>query len=656
MTNGFLEELLNEKAVKGNDTCRDNALMIGESLIYSFGIDMKNPQAPANENAGLTHAKNFLKQVCTQFADPTHIVRVAPFANAYLGTEVFNQALNVTLDRAKEHPEEQTFLDDVLTGAALIAPEKRNDFLESVRNAQDISDEMFGLGMLITDADPTASFSTPDEFPQQFRTHDVSRATSLIGRFVELGLFVPGKGFTPKYEKLASRMGGFDYLVRDPSPDHAILVSNADFSKVTNGLKLRIENTPEYDQRPNNSNENPGIVILNNPDNPLEVQKLYPRSTLFYVARNAKEKRTIEKALGEKSGLVVDGTANDIGKLLRATVQFVDEGKRNGMLYLNEMLEAGITEAKKLVETGNEYFYEIRDKFEDMGKRQLIDEMVAATGRKLPKRTNNKLVMLLSPAEGELLPYFEETTSKRVQHYKTLPDAEETGIPFVVITNQPIKEEEIHKKLPSATVLYFARNSKEESAILSENGHETFVVNADVMKKFGKYRANHDIGYNVTQMFFNPIAESRGKGVTTMNGIVEGISRRIKGVKDKIVFSTRLEDYYQTAREYWGLQEQYRGVPLVAQQMDGVLMQTCPTGGCLKMTNEPYGGCGANYGQVLIDFAADYRRQVGEDNFISELTKFHGGKPKDPWYTHEYRYERQFPKGIKKQNKFKMTF
>jgi len=662
MKENLLKLLETETATK-NQPCKDNARLMGESLIYSFGIDMAKPEAPANEEVGFKRTKEFLSIVCETFSDPTHILRVAPFANAYLGTEVFNAALNTVIERAKKHPTEQAFLDDVLTGATLIAPEKRLQFLESVKSAKDISDEMFGLGMLITSSDPKATFNTPDEFPVQFRNQDVSRATSLLGKLIELRTFKPGAGFTAEYEKLAARMKGLDYLVKDPSASHAVLIGEVPQFK-TQGLNLALESTDAHNARPNSTGENPGIVFVSQPIAPSEVRRLYPQSTIVYVATKNLRLKEIEEAFGKEVGLVAE-TNNDNEKTFRAYVNFVREGRENGLVNIADMTSRKLEQIKTLALAGNEHVYDLVDEFEDLGKAPLVTYFIQTLNLKLPRRTNNNLVMLLSSSSGELMPYFEETTGKKVRHFKELPDVEKTGMPFVIVTNKPIKEAEIQTKFPSATVLYFARNDAEEKAITKATGAESFVVNGSSIENANLERAERlrredneaVIGRTVAQMFFPHIAEQRPKGIVNMAAISRKISEKIKKVRDEIVFSTGLEDYYSTAVEYWNLQEKFKGVPMIAQQLDGVLMQTCPTGGCLKMTDRPYGGCGANYGRVLIEFAKAYRRQIGEENFAKELERFNKGQARTPWYIDDYRYGREFPK-LKpgKKTKFNMTF
>jgi len=652
----LIQKLLDEKFIKKNPQCKDNSRMFGESLVYSFGINDLDPTAPVNEETGYQRTKEFLSEVCGVFPNPTHIIGVSPFSNAYLGKETFERAIKIIVDRAKTHPDECETLDEVLTSAALVSPEKRSNFLDSVRDAETIDADFMGLSSLIVNADTTANFTSPDEFPVQFRTHSVTRATSLIGKFIENGFFVPGKGFTEKYSRLAGGMKGFDYMVTDPSPEHAILISpNADAVNLTKDLNLIFEFTPEYDARPNNNGINPSVALINFGVNPKDVKELYPQTTLLYIARSRSEKRRIENALEGRTELLAE--AGDKNKVLRAHLNFINLGRRKNLVDFSEMLRSGVDEALKYAREGNEYFYDIRDQFEDMGRRGIIDDAIATANIKLPVRTNNKLVLLVSEYEKELLPYFEfGDIGKKFQYYKEIPSVEETGMPFVIITNKALTEAQVHERLPSATVLYFATNKSEEEAILKANGPETFVVNAQAMKKAINRTGEKYVGSKVVDMFFNEISTSRPKGVTRMSDIVGGISDRIRKIREEIVFGTNLDDYYYSAKTYWNMQQQYRGIPMISQQDDDVLMQTCPTGGCLKFTTEPYGGCGANYTDVLIDFAIAYRKQVGEDNFAKGLAKFHGGRTKNPWYIGHYRYDRQFREGIKKTTKFDMTF
>jgi hypothetical protein len=321
------------------------------------------------------------------------------------------------------------------------------------------------------------------------------------------------------------------------------------------------------------------------------------------------------------------------------------------------MANAKLEETKALALAGNEHVFDLIEEFEKLGQSTLINNFIQDNGLKLPKRTNNKLVMLVSPKENDLLQYFGRATDKTVKHYTELPDMEKTGMPFVIVTNKPLAEKEVRAKFPSATVLYFARNAGEESAIRRANGAESFVLNAEyIEKKVGYGR----VGDAVVQMLFSPIAESRPKGIVNMADIVKGISQQVKVARDEIVFSEGLRDYFKAASRYWNLQEKYSGSPIIAQQADGVLMKTCPTGGCLKMTDRPRETCcSSNATRVLIDFVTDYRKQIGEEDFQAELLKYHQGKKATPWYATEYQYRQIFPEikdGKGKKTKHNMTF
>jgi len=651
---GDLTKLLGEDA-KGKDKCKESVGKMGESLTRSFGIDMKNPTAPNNEDTGYQKAGQFVSEVCTTFTDPTNIMSIAPFAHAYLGSEVFDAAIKTVIERAKKHPNEQQFLDEILTGATLISPEKRLQFLGAVRNAGDIADEMFGLGMLLANSDPNVRFTTPDELPVQFRDKGTVKSTTLLGRFIELGLFQPGTGFTKEFDSIVKKMKGLDYMAEDTSLEHAILIGkNPVFAE--NEFNLNIEQTNQYDARPNNTGANPGIVFLSTPVSPVNVKKLYPQSTLIYVAKDDKDRKAMQKTLGADADWALD-TAKYGERALRAYVNFVREGRSNGLVNLEDIANAKLEETRALALAGNEHVFDLIDEFEKLGQTTLMNKFIQEQGLKLPKRTNNKLIMLISESIKDLNLYFNDyTTGKTAYHYNSLPDMEKTGMPFIIVTNKPLAEKEIHAKFPSATVLYLARNDREESAIRNANGAESFVLNAEYMEKkvgYGK------VGDAIVQMLFSPIAESRPKGIVNMADIVKGISQKVKTARDNIVFSEGLRDYFQAASQYWNLQEKYKGSPIIAQQADGVLMKTCPTGGCLKMTDRPRESCcSSNATRVLLDFAIDYRKQVGEEDFAVELERFHKGRQATPWYSTEYQYTEVFPeiKAGKKRTKHNMTF
>ncbi len=657
MAEGLIQRLLNERVVKKNQACKDNVIMLGDSLIYSFGIIPDQPTAKPDVEFGYQNALSFLSTVCGVFNDPTHIVRIAPFANAYLGKESFQDALDVIVERAKSHPAEQEFLDEIFTGAALVSPEKRDAFLDSVRKAPDIANSLFGVGMLVSKADPTAAFTSPDEFPAQFQTYDVTKATEIIGAYVELGLFTPGLGFTRAYNDLMKKMGSLSFLASDPSPKHALFVGSQATARFAQQLELpvNVEHTPVYDARPKNTKEYPSLIVLDSATPPADVERLYKKSTVLYFASNKDQVKALRAMLGDDPSLI-DASGRDAAKLLSQHVEFVAAGRSKGETSFASMLESGVREAALLARAGNEHFYDVRDSFEDMGRRSLIDEALAREGIKAPPRTDYSLIILLSENEKGLRPLFrDQIYRKRVQHYRELPKIDDTGMPFVIITNSPIPEKEILKGYPSATVLYVAQSNREERAIMHANGNDTFVVNVESMAKLMGIREPRDLGIQIAAMFTDEIAEARGKGTTSMTDIVKQISGKIQKVRDEIVYAQGLHDYYRSAVAYWNLQERYRGVPIVAQMLDGVLMETCPTGGCLKMTTEPHGGCGANYGRVLIDFAIAYRKQVGEERFIEGLTKYHGGRIREPWYFTEHRYRSVFRKGLAK-GKADMTF
>jgi len=652
----LLNKLLQEnKPIRENEACRDNVLMLGQSLLYSFGLDMDDPTKKSDLDRGYANATRFLNKVCTVFKDPTHIVRVAPFAHAYLGTKMFNKVLQKVLDRAQQKPEEQTVLDEVFTAATLLKPDLRERFLETVTDAATLDDKLLGLDFLVSSADPSLAFSSSAEFPHQFQTSDVRKATDLLGAFIEMGLVAPGTEFTPEYLKINRSMGGFEYLLQQPSPDHIILVADRKQGRLYQEMRIgSIENTDALDARPNNTGKNPLIVLLNSTVSPANVKRLYRDSTVVYVAHTTKEKKSMINVLGEERQLLIDLsdrlTADERADLVRAHVNFIRSKRQEyGLKDLTDLLAKEIKKAERLLQERNESFYDARDEFETLGRRNLIDELVKKGGYKLPVRTDETLILAYSEKKRDIAPLFEGTTRKKVNHYSELPLIDETGRPFVIVTDKAVPLRDITEKFPATPVIYLAKDSHQEAEMLRTNPNgRAFVINAkNVENTFGRYdREDHRyLGQWIAQAYFARIATNRGRGVTDMQEIGKQISGDVKKVRDEILFSTAMHRRYMTvASEYYQLQETFKATPLMLQLTDGVLMETCPTGGCFNMTRPSEGGCcgGGNLPEVLIDFAIAYRKQVGEERFMKELNTFHEGKAKEPWYMDSRRYKMHF--------------
>lgn len=641
-------KLTKDFAGKG-DACRDDIELMGDSLLASFGLDMDKPTDKPDLQRGYEGASRFLQQVCEAFEDPTHVIRIAPFAHAYLGTENFNAALDVVLERAGKHKDEQDVLDQVLSGAALVGPERRDLFLYSVMEADTISDDFTGLDWLISDADPKVEFTTPDEFPAEIQTHDVNEAMLRIGRFIEVGIFQPGGRLGEAYQRFVSRMQGTDYLFKNPSDAHAVVITpdkKLKFSQVRGTVNL--EFTPEYDIRPQSTQENPGIVLVNSAVSAEEVRRLYDSSTVVHVAFSKEEREAFAELAVDRESVIDLSIQAFPEETIGAHLKYIVAKRNEGITGLGEMVKADVAKAKELATAGNDHFYDVRDQLEDIGRRSAVDAMVAANNLTLPTRTDNNLVVLLSKGKRNLTPYFDGITRKKVRSYTSLPPIEETGMPFVIITNQAVAESSIQEQFPSATVLYFARNDKEEAAIWKANGENVpFVVNGKAIKDSYKGWGRLDdrsVGIKVTEMFFDPIAMARGEGKTNMSDIVAGISDGIKAKRDAILFKEHIGSFYGPAADYWRAQQQFSASPLVTQLSDGVLMESCPTGGCFEMKQPDTGGCcgGGNLPGVLVDFAVAYRKQVGEERFLAELTAFHDGKAVEPWYTRDRGYQRVF--------------
>ena len=688
----LLQQLLEQRYVEENTLWRDIIIMHGTSLLASFGLDENNPTQQPDPANGYEQAQAFLGQICTAFKDPKNMVSIAPFAYVYLGKDVFNEALAIVLNRAQKQPEEQPVLDEIFTAAALVRPERRSAFLASVRTAPTIHHDLFGLDALIRQTDPTALFTTPDEFPQEFHTSDVRKATDLLGVYLGLGLVAPGKAFSPEYKTAAQKMGSFDYLTKVPSLKHLVLITSDQKQGVISTTlqrvkEMTIEVTPSYNERPKNNGEYPGIVVVNQAVALADVQHWYPQSTVVYVATSTSERKAIEAVLDtDKDALMADATKDDFGTMLSAHLTFI-RIQRTEMqrVKLKELLDDEVARARDLIAAGNEHFYDVRETLAGLRREHLIDRMVEKGKYKPPTRTNNNFVMVVSTEKNDLTPFFEKgLAGKQVAHYVSKPEQfptlEKTGMPFVIITNRAIPQQKILEHYPSATVLYVARDGNEEERIRSaqqprqqprepqkrhkqlwgkkyrqpDNGdatHDAGITPEEIFVMRIKSRRDYgyDVGQDIANMFFERITTARSRGVTTMDAIVREIADEAKKISDSILFATDLRYFYGIGRDYYQLQEQYRNTPLVLQLSDMPLMKTCPTGGCFKLT-EPYQGCcgSGNLPGVLIDFAIAYRRQVGDERFVQALTAFHQGKLRKPWYT-ETRHYQQYFKGVEPQ-------
>jgi len=670
----YLQKLIVENpAIAGKAACKDNILMLGESLIHSFGIDFSNPAADPDFGSGYRKAGEFLEKVCKTFDDPTHFVKVAPFAYSYLGPEMFIQITDLIIERSRAKPGERNMLDELYTATCLVKPELRKTLLEAVRKAPVLDNQFFGLAAFVTGTDPDANFTTPDEFPKEFHTSDVKQAADMLGVYLQLGVFKPAIGFTESYGKLLMKMKTFEYIFKKPSLEKIlVIVPHKAGQEITphlgRDIKGNFEVTPNYDARPGNDGENPGIVIVNQATPIKEVQKLYKRSTIVYLATSPEEKKEISSTLAEggagDDSLLIDASKTNAGEttgLINAHTRFIrKQSKEKGTSSLKAMLDDELAEAREMLKNGNEFFYDLKDSFEQMGRRQMIDDLVKQGGFRLPVRTDYSLVMLFANKKNELLPFFEGNTRKKLKEYTELPLLEETGMPFVIITNKPISQADLLKKYPSATVIYFALDDSNEKAIsqANKNAHDAhkaakrgaeqdgaFILNANQIDRAMRHHKDQEsIGHYVADTYFERINKERTKGMTSMAGIARKISDEVKEQRDKVLFSKNIMDFYKEARNYYALQEKYKATPMLLQLTDGVLMTVCPTGGCLKLTEPETGGCcgGGNVPDVLIDFAIAYRRQVGDKRFLDELTAHNHGKPKEPWYFDSRKYTNKF--------------
>jgi len=656
-----IEELL-ETPNLDKGSCPENITYMGESLLASFGLNIENPLEQPDFERGLTQARAFLTRVCTDFKDPTHIIRIAPFAHAYLGPELFARTLDIVAQRARTHPKEQSFLDEVFSGAALVAPEHREHFLQLVKEAKSIDGSLFGLSNLVLKADRTASFTALDEFPREFRTSDVNVAMNALGAYIQHGLYQPGSGFTSAYRKGLINMGSFDFLFKNPSPHNILVITdekNRDVFEEGNKKRKKngeistvVETTPSYDARPRNNGENPSVVLVNLPFAAEQAELWYHDSTVLYVARTDAEWKVLSDISGGVTAKkVIDARTVPLAERVNAHLNLIQNQRQKGVSDFGLMLDSTLAEAARLLEGRNDAFYDVQDTLTSLGRRADIDAIIAERGIALPPRLNYNLVVVIGDDNKNLSETFNEhTMRKKVRVAETVPPIEEMGTPFVIISAKPLSQEDIYQTNPAATVLYFANNDKAEEAIRKANdGQDIVVVNA---QQIGGRRYNPDnVGHNIERMLFSAISQGRKAGKTAMPDIMNQVAEDAKQKRDRILFSHALADYPTAATAYWNVQQQLQGMPQLLQLTDGVLMQACPTGGCFELRQPDRGGCcgGGNLPGVLIDFAIAYRKTVGNERFMRELTTFHKGDVIEPWYLTTREYQRHFKGGLDKK-------
>ena len=95
---------------------------------------------------------------------------------------------------------------------------------------------------------------------------------------------------------------------------------------------------------------------------------------------------------------------------------------------------------------------------------------------------------------------------------------------------------------------------REVAEMLSVNPEkDVFVLNAARIQE-----NNHPVGTFIVENYFEKIADSKGKGITDMVDIASDISEEIKEVRNEILFSTSITDFYELAQEYYQLQEKLK--------------------------------------------------------------------------------------------------
>ncbi len=652
----YLAKLMELEGIDSNELYAKSLDKFGFTLLFSFGLDTVNPENGSDATRGFNKAKDFLNDIKHSFTDPNHIVGVAPFSYAYLGEQTFNQVLDVVKERAQAHPDEQVMLDELFTGAALLSPELRQQYIDEVRATDMLNDQIADLESLIVSIDPKANFTSPDQFPQGFPTNDVLKAMDLLKAYLQLGVFKPGAVLSDEYHRLKDSLNGFEYLIKEPSMIHAVVIAKAGAKKKIEDLSLGInkEYTSKFDARPYNSGENPGIVFVGDLTAHKDIQRIYPHSTILYIAESAKKKTALEKQLAAKELIVdlSDKSQFESSGLMQKHLRFIT-GKRaeHDLVGFDQLIEKDLEKIETTLTNGNELFYDLQNAFEKIGRKDLVDAIIKKGNYDLPKKVDHGQIMLLSRYPGELTSLFEMGIRKKITKHTELPPLDETGTPFIIFTSQEIPQADIYEQIGPATVIYLADDEEHKKTLIAINNNDNpFILNVERLKS--NFSSSYRVGKYLQDAFFNRIAKARNQGITEMNEIVHNISTEIKMQRDKLLFSSGLYDFYAESKKYYDFQETFKYTPEILQLSDEILMQACPSGGCLNLELPKKGfGCRAstNLPDVIIDFAVKYRQQVGDSRFIDALNIYHSGKTQNPWYLRTRQYGQHFD-GLKTAN------
>ncbi|WP_371078982.1 hypothetical protein, partial [Salmonella enterica] len=130
---------------------------------------------------------------------------------------------------------------------------------------------------------------------------------------------------------------------------------------------------------------------MNEQVSPDLVEKLYPFSTIIYLATTDFERKAFRSVLGKRNNLMIDVSAaeTDISDLLSKYRNFILIAKKeHDVVKFDDQLVAELEKAEQLVQQGNEHFYNVREVFESLGRRKLVDTMIKTKGYKLPARTD----------------------------------------------------------------------------------------------------------------------------------------------------------------------------------------------------------------------------------------------------------------------------
>ena len=313
--------------------CQTAVEPFARNLVDAFGIRFDNLTQEPDLTQGVERAYPFVGEACSLFENPRPVFTITPFAYAYLGTDSFAQVWDIIKQRVTAHPEEQGYLDEVFSAATLLSPTLRPAFLESVRDAAYIGEDMFGLDDILQTVDPSITQSAADLPAEIVDNKNLSHAQRILGAYLQAGLFHPQTGFVKEFPALFKSMQGFRYLLHNPNDAMALVVAD---DKTWKRIQLEVQHNPPllhvdaYNTRYGLNEEHPGIVLVTQSVEPAKVQALYPESTLVYtgIDRNA---QNILEALPNRMMFIPYGPST-----LASALQFISVQRQGGQRNLEQ--------------------------------------------------------------------------------------------------------------------------------------------------------------------------------------------------------------------------------------------------------------------------------------------------------------------------------